>query len=251
MNKKMIGKLVGVLFFLEALFMLPAIAVCFIYGETGAPLRGFLWTVALLLALSGALYGVCAKATREFYAKEGFIIVALGWILLSAMGALPFYISGEIPHYVDAFFETVSGFTTTGASVLTDVEAMSHGLLYWRSFTHWLGGMGMLVFLLAVVPTGKGAGYSIHLLRAESPGPSVGKMVPRMRQTASLLYKYTSCSPSCAYCFCWRAACPCSTACARPSVRRARVASASKTTAWRITARTCRMCVRCSWRCSA
>ena len=189
MNKKMIGKLVGVLFFLEALFMLPAIAVCFVYGETGAPLRGFLWTVALLLALSGALYGVCAKATREFYAKEGFIIVALGWILLSAMGALPFYISGEIPHYVDAFFETVSGFTTTGASVLTDVEAMSHGLLYWRSFTHWLGGMGMLVFLLAVVPTGKGAGYSIHLLRAESPGPSVGKMVPRMRQTASLLYK--------------------------------------------------------------
>ena len=184
MNKKMIGKLVGVLFFLEALFMLPAIAVCFVYGETGAPLR-----VALLLALSGALYGVCAKATREFYAKEGFIIVALGWILLSAMGALPFYISGEIPHYVDAFFETVSGFTTTGASVLTDVEAMSHGLLYWRSFTHWLGGMGMLVFLLAVVPTGKGAGYSIHLLRAESPGPSVGKMVPRMRQTASLLYK--------------------------------------------------------------
>ena len=189
MNKKMIGKLLGVLFFLEALFMLPAIAVCFVYGETGAPLRGFLWTVALLLALSGALYGVCAKATREFYAKEGFIIVALGWILLSAMGALPFYISGEIPHYVDAFFETVSGFTTTGASVLTDVEAMSHGLLYWRSFTHWLGGMGMLVFLLAVVPTGKGAGYSIHLLRAESPGPSVGKMVPRMRQTASLLYK--------------------------------------------------------------
>ena len=189
MNKKMIGKLVGVLFFLEALFMLPAIAVCFVYGETGAPLRGFLWTVALLLALSGALYGVCAKATREFYAKEGFIIVALGWILLSAMGALPFYISGEIPHYVDAFFETVSGFTTTGASILTDVEAMSHGLLYWRSFTHWLGGMGMLVFLLAVVPTGKGAGYSIHLLRAESPGPSVGKMVPRMRQTASLLYK--------------------------------------------------------------
>lgn len=251
MNKKMIGKLVGVLFFLEALFMLPAIAVCFVYGETGAPLRGFLWTVALLLALSGALYGVCAKATREFYAKEGFIIVALGWILLSAMGALPFYISGEIPHYVDAFFETVSGFTTTGASVLTDVEAMSHGLLYWRSFTHWLGGMGMLVFLLAVVPTGKGAGYSIHLLRAESPGPSVGKMVPRMRQTGSLLYKiYIVLTVLCVL-FLLAAACPCSTACARPSVRRARAASASKTTAWRITARTCRMCVRCSWRCSA
>ena len=152
MNKKMIGKLVGVLFFLEALFMLPAIAVCFIYGETGAPLRGFLWTVALLLALSGALYGVCAKATREFYAKEGFIIVALGWILLSAMGALPFYISGEIPHYVDAFFETVSGFTTTGASVLTDVEAMSHGLLYWRSFITLAGRYGH-----AGIPAGRGA----------------------------------------------------------------------------------------------
>ena len=251
MNKKMIGKLVGVLFFLEALFMLPAIAVCFVYGETGAPLRGFLWTVALLLALSGALYGVCAKATREFYAKEGFIIVALGWILLSAMGALPFYISGEIPHYVDAFFETVSGFTTTGASVLTDVEAMSHGLLYWRSFTHWLGGMGMLVFLLAVVPTGKGAGYSIHLLRAESPGPSVGKMVPRMRQTASLLYKiYIVLTVLCVL-FLLAGGLPLFDSLCTAFGTAARVASASKTTAWRITARTCRMCVRCSWRCSA
>ena len=189
MNKKMIARMQGVLFALEALFMLPAIAVCVIYGETGAPMTGFLWTVALLAGLSGVLMLVGRKATRDFYAREGFIIVALGWILLSAAGALPFWISGEIPHYVDAFFETVSGFTTTGSSILADVEAMSHGLLYWRSFTHWLGGMGMLVFLLAVVPTGKGAGYSIHLLRAESPGPTVGKIVPRMRQTASLLYK--------------------------------------------------------------
>lgn len=169
--------------------MLPAVAVCLCYGEAGAPLRGFLWTLALLAVLSGALLLAGRGATRDFYAREGFIIVALGWLLLSSVGALPFYISREIPRYVDAFFETVSGFTTTGASILTDVEAMSHGLLYWRSFTHWLGGMGMLVFLLAVVPTGKGAGYGIHLLRAESPGPSVGKIVPRMRQTASLLYK--------------------------------------------------------------
>ena len=189
MNKKMIARMLGVLFALEALFMLPAIAVCVIYGETGAPMTGFLWTVALLAVLSGILMLVGRKATRDFYAREGFIIVALGWALLSAVGALPFRLSGEIPHYVDAFFETVSGFTTTGSSILPNVEAMSHGLLYWRSFTHWLGGMGMLVFLLAVVPTGKGAGYSIHLLRAESPGPTVGKIVPRMRQTASLLYK--------------------------------------------------------------
>lgn len=189
MNKKMIARMLGVLFALEALFMLPAIAVCVIYGETGAPMTGFLWTVALLALLAGILMLTGRRATRDFYAREGFIIVALGWALLSAVGALPFWLAGEIPHYVDAFFETVSGFTTTGSSILANVEAMSHGLLYWRSFTHWLGGMGMLVFLLAVVPTGKGAGYSIHLLRAESPGPSVGKIVPRMRQTASLLYK--------------------------------------------------------------
>ncbi len=189
MNKKMIGSLMGVLFILEAVFMLPAAAVCVIYGETGAPLRAFLWTIAALAVLGGALMLLCRNAEHEFYAREGFIVVSIGWILLSAMGALPFFLSGEIPCYVDAFFETVSGFTTTGASILTNVEAMSHGLLYWRSFTHWLGGMGMLVFLLAVVPTGKGAGYGIHLLRAESPGPSVGKIKPRMRQTASMLYK--------------------------------------------------------------
>ncbi len=189
MNTKIIGRMVGVLFALEAVFMIPAVAVCAIYRETGAPLRAFLWTIALLAVLSGALLLWSRNATHDFYAREGFIIVSLGWILLSAVGALPFALSGEIPHYVDAFFETVSGFTTTGASILTNVEAMSHGLLYWRSFTHWLGGMGMLVFLLAVVPTGKSAGYSIHLLRAESPGPSVGKITPRMRETASLLYK--------------------------------------------------------------
>ena len=182
MNKKMIGKLVGVLFFLEALFMLPAIAVCFVYGETGAPLRGFLWTVALLLALSGALYGVCAKATREFYAKEGFIIVALAWVLLSAVGALPFWFSREIPSYADAFFETVSGFTTTGASILTDVEAMSHGLLFWRSFTHWVGGMGVLVFITMLSGS---TDRSMNILKAEMPGPVKGKLTPRTRDTAS------------------------------------------------------------------
>lgn len=189
MNKKMIGQLVGVLLLLEAVFMVPAAIVCCLYGETGAPLRAFWGTLALLIPTGGALVLLCRNATHALYAREGFIIVSIGWILLSAFGALPFVLAGEIPSYVDALFETVSGFTTTGASILTNVEGLSHGLLYWRSFTHWLGGMGMLVFLLAVVPTGKGAGYGIHILRAESPGPSVGKIVPRMRQTASLLYK--------------------------------------------------------------
>lgn len=115
------------------------------------------------------------------------MIVGLGWLVLSAVGALPFWISGEIPHYVDALFEVISGFTTTGASILTSVEDMSRALLFWRSFTHWLGGMGILVFLLAVVPMGKG-GYSVHLLRAESPGPSVDKLVPKTRQSATILY---------------------------------------------------------------
>ena len=182
----MIGKLVGVLFFLEALFMLPAIAVCFVYGGR-AHLRGFLWTVALLLALSGALYGVCAKATREFYAKEGFIIVALGWILLSAMGALPFYISGEIPHYVDAFFETVSGFTTTGASVLTDVEAMSHGLLYWRSYTGW-AVWACWYSCWPWCPRERERVTASICCGPKAPAPAWVKWC-RMRQTASLLYK--------------------------------------------------------------
>ncbi len=189
MNKKMIGRLLGVLLLMEAAFMLPAAAVCFLYGETGAPMRAFAATIALLAAVGGAALSLCHDASRDLYAREGFIIVSLGWLLLSAFGALPFTFSGEIPNYIDALFETISGFTTTGASILTNVEGLSHGLLYWRSFTHWLGGMGMRVFLLAVVPSGKGGGYSIHILRAESPGPSVGKIVPRMRQTASLLYK--------------------------------------------------------------
>jgi trk system potassium uptake protein TrkH len=123
---------------------------------------------------------------RVIYAKEGFVIVAFAWLLLSGIGALPFVISGEIPSYIDAFFETVSGFTTTGASILTNVEKMSHGLLFWRSFTHWIGGMGVLVFIMAVVPSA--ADRSIHILRAEVPGPTVGKLVPRMKDTAKILY---------------------------------------------------------------
>lgn len=186
MNRKMIGKVLGFLLLLECLFLLPP-AILSLWDGAFAALGAFLVTMALCGGLGGLLCLLCRRAERSFYAKEGFLIVALGWIVLSAMGALPFRLSGEIPRYVDALFEVVSGFTTTGASILSDVEAMSRGLLFWRSFTHWLGGMGMLVFLLAIVPMGRG-GYSVHLLRAESPGPSVGKLMPKTRNTAAVLY---------------------------------------------------------------
>ena len=123
----------------------------------------------------------------SFYAKEGFVTTALGWIVMSLFGCLPFLITGEIPSFVDALFETVSGFTTTGASILSDVEALSHCSLIWRSFTHWIGGMGVLVFLLAVLPMVGGS--NMHLMKAESPGPSVGKLVPKVRFTAQILYQ--------------------------------------------------------------
>ena len=187
MNRKIIGRLMGFLLLLEGVFLLPPALLSWADGE-GAALGAFLGTIALCLGLGGLLLLLCRNAKRDFYAREGFLIVSLGWVVLSAMGALPFWFSGEIPSYVDALFETISGFTTTGASILTNVEGLSRGLLFWRSFTHWLGGMGILVFLLAIVPMGKEGGYSVHILRAESPGPSVGKLVPKMRQTAGILY---------------------------------------------------------------
>ncbi len=188
MNRKIIGKLLGILLVLECLFLVPPAFLSLFDGE-GAAFRAFFTTMALCAAVGGGLCLACWNAPRQFYAREGFLIVSLGWILLSAAGALPFWISKEIPSYVDAIFETISGFTTTGASILTNVEALSRGMLFWRSFTHWLGGMGILVFLLAIVPTGnRDGGSSVHVLRAESPGPSVGKLVPRIRQTAAILY---------------------------------------------------------------
>ncbi len=186
MNRKMIGKLLGFLLILESIFLFPPALISALDGERAA--LGAIFATMALSAVAGMLLElVCRNAEKSFYAREGFLIVALGWIVLSVVGALPFWLSGEIPRYVDALFEVISGFTTTGASILPNVEEMSRGLLFWRSFTHWLGGMGILVFLLAVVPLGKG-GYSVYLLRAESPGPSVNKLVPKMRQTAAILY---------------------------------------------------------------
>ena len=186
MNFKMTGRLMAQILTIESLFMLPALFISLYHGETGA-VRGFLYTLALMIVLEGLLFLLCRKASGGFYAKEGLVCVGLSWIILSLLGCLPFYISREIPSFIDAFFEIVSGFTTTGASILSDVEALSKGLLYWRSFSHWLGGMGVLVFLLAFTGE-KGQGFTMHLLRAESPGPSVGKLVPKMRKTAAILY---------------------------------------------------------------
>ena len=187
MNFKMTGRLMAQILTIESLFMLPALFISLYHGETGA-VRGFLYTLALMIVLEGLLFLLCRKASGGFYAKEGLVCVGLSWIILSLLGCLPFYISREIPSFIDAFFEIVSGFTTTGASILSDVEALSKGLLYWRSFSHWLGGMGVLVFLLAIGSGSKEKGFTMHLLRAESPGPDVGKLVPRMRKTAGILY---------------------------------------------------------------
>ena len=185
MNQKMVFQTVGLMLVIEAGMMLLPILVALIYGE--ACITALLISAAIALAAGLLLRRICRTSNQVIYAREGFVTVAMCWLALSAAGALPFTISGEIPSYVDAFFETVSGFTTTGSSILTDVEAMSHGLLFWRSFTHWVGGMGVLVFIMALVP--KVSDRSIHILRAEMPGPVVGKLVPRARDTASILYK--------------------------------------------------------------
>ena len=186
MNYKMMGRFIGQILMVEAVFMIPALIVSLCYGEYPA-MWSFLITMAACLVVSLVLRLVCKGAPSAFYAKEGLVCVGLSWIVLSLFGCLPFYLSREIPNYIDAFFEIVSGFTTTGASIVPDVEALSHGILYWRSFSHWLGGMGVLVFLLAFTGA-KGSGFTMHLLRAESPGPDVGKLVPKMRTTATILY---------------------------------------------------------------
>ena len=187
MNFKIMGRFIAQILTIEGVFMIPAALLCLIYKEPMA-LSGFLIAMAAIAITALVLFGLCRKAPRALDAKEGMVCVGISWIILSLYGSLPFYISREIPRYIDAFFEIVSGFTTTGSSILPDVEALSNGLLYWRSFSHWLGGMGVLVFLLAIAPGGKDTGFTMHLLRAESPGPSVGKLVPRMRKTALILY---------------------------------------------------------------
>lgn len=182
MNYKMIRYFFGIMLMLEAAFMLIPTATALIYSEDITP---FIITIGILL-----FFGIPSVAFKpnntRIYAKEGFICVAAAWILLSLFGALPFVISGAIPNYIDAFFETVSGFTTTGATILCEIESLPRGILLWRSFTHWFGGMGVLVFMLALFPSGDG--QTIHLMRAEVPGPVKGKLVPKIKRTAMILY---------------------------------------------------------------
>lgn len=188
MNYKMMGRFIAQILMITGVFMLPALAISVYCGETAA-VYAFLLTLGVFALVIGLLMLTCRGAASAFYAKEGLVCAGASWIVLSLLSCLPFYFSREIPSYMDALFEIVSGFTTTGASVLPAVEPLSKGILYWRSFSHWLGGMGVLVFLLAFTQSGgKGQGFTMHLLRAESPGPNVGKLVPKMRKTAAILY---------------------------------------------------------------
>lgn len=179
----MIAFVIGKILLTEAALLLIPMLVAVLYGE---PLTPFLIPIALLLVCGGGL-GARKPQRSALYARDGLAVVALAWIFMSLFGALPFVLSGDIPSYVDAFFETVSGFTTTGASILTEVEAMSWSLLFWRSLTHWVGGMGVLVFVMAILPMSSD-GHGMHLLRAEVPGPTVGKLVSRMSDSAKILY---------------------------------------------------------------
>ncbi len=183
MNTSIIRYLLGHILKIEGILILLPCLVALIYGEN----EGFSYLLVSLVALfAGIILTIRKPNSTVFYLKEGCIATALSWILLSLVGAIPFYLTGEIPSFINALFETVSGFTTTGASILNDVEALSHASLMWRSFTHWIGGMGVLVFLLAILPMAGGS--NMNLMRAESPGPTVGKLVPKVATTARLLY---------------------------------------------------------------
>lgn len=183
MNYKLIFHTIGKILLIEAILLIFPLIVNFIYQEEN--LFAFSLTISILMVV-GTLLIMIKPENKRLFVREGFVIVGLAWIVLSLFGALPFTLSGEIPNYIDAVFETVSGFTTTGASILNDVEAMSKSMLFWRSFTHWIGGMGVLVFVLAILPNSEG--QNIYLLKAESTGPQVGKLVSKVRFTARILY---------------------------------------------------------------
>lgn len=183
MNDSMVLYILGhILKFESAFLMLPALVGLLYREKEGIP---FL-LVAVLCLLLGLFLTRKRPASSTLYTREGFVTVALSWIIMSIFGAIPFVLSGDIPSYVDALFETISGFTTTGASILTDVEALSHASLFWRSFTHWIGGMGVFVFIMAILPLMGGS--TMNLMKAESPGPSVSKLVPHVKDTAKILY---------------------------------------------------------------
>ena len=184
MNVKLLLHVLGAILLVEAAALVPSLAIAIGYGEGDA--MAFVWTILLLNAV-GAPMRLFVKAEQtNLRAREGFLAVSLSWVLLSVFGALPFVFSGVIPNFVDALFESVSGFTTTGATIMTQIEGQPHGVMFWRSFTHWIGGMGVLVLTLALLP--QMSGRTSHLVRAESPGPTLSKIVPRMGDTAKILY---------------------------------------------------------------
>ena len=186
MNYPIIRRTLGLVLKFEAVFLLLPAVTGFVYREKAGLI--YLVLAAVYFAL-GFLTNLKGDSETEIFSKEGFISVALVWIMISVCGALPFVIAGDIPDYTDALFETISGFTTTGSSILSDVEALSHASLMWRSFTHWVGGMGVIVFVLAIMPMRRRRmGSQMHMMRAESPGPVVGKLVPKIRDTAKILY---------------------------------------------------------------
>ena len=201
MNIKFVGNIIGRLLIIESIFLLPSLGIS-VYDQDGVH-NSLIATIFVCLISGYTLYQFTKDyLSQRYYAQEGLITVGLAWLILSIFGALPFWLSGQIPNYVDALFETVSGFTTTGSSILSNVEGLSRSLLFWRSFTHWLGGMGILVFMMAIVPLGKDAGYSLHIMRAESPGPIVSKLTPRMGNTAKILYEmYFILSIACLICY--------------------------------------------------
>ena len=184
MNYSIISYIIGWILNVEALLMIPSFTVSLLYQEEAG--WSFIFSILLCLAI-GIPLTVKKPKNKIFYVKEGYVTVALSWIIMSIMGALPFLFSGSIPNIVDALFETVSGFTTTGASILSDVESLPHCILFWRSFTHWIGGMGVLVFLLSLLPLAGGS--HMNLMKAESPGPSVSRLVPKVQSTAKILYE--------------------------------------------------------------
>lgn len=186
MSRRMVLYVVCIIMRVEAAFLIPALIMALV-GQEVAAARALGWTMAAMVLTSFITF-LAPPAKKSITAREGFVIVAFSWIVVSVFGCLPFWLSGSIPSFMDSLFESISGFTTTGATILTDVEALPSSLLYWRSFTHWLGGMGVLVLVLAIVPMSSRAGSTINLLRAESPGPVVDKLVPRMGESAQILY---------------------------------------------------------------
>ena len=178
----MIRYLLGIILLIEAGLLLFPLLVALLYGESVFP---FLLAIGILIVIS-VPFIILKPQNTQIFAKEGFICVAGAWLLMSVFGAIPFVASGTIPNFISAFFETVSGFTTTGASILTEIESLPKGILFWRSFTHWIGGMGVLVFMLAILPLA--GGQTMYLMRAEVPGPTKGKLVPKMQNSALILY---------------------------------------------------------------